>query len=62
MAELIKSDAIILHSIRWQESSKIVTVYSREWGKIGLIARGALRPKSPFAGSLESLNYVNYCG
>jgi len=58
MAELIKSDAIILHSIRWQESSKIVTVYSREWGKIGLIARGALRPKSPFAGSLESLNYV----
>lgn len=58
MAELIKSDAIILHSIRWQESSKIVTVYSREWGKIGLIARGALRPKSPFAGNLESLNYV----
>ena len=59
MAQLIKSDAIILHSIRWQESSKIITVYSREWGKIGLIARGALRPKSTLAGLTESLNYVH---
>lgn len=58
MPELIKSDALILHAIRWHESSKIVTLYSREWGKIGVIARGALKPKSPFTGSIETLNFV----
>ncbi len=56
MANIQKSACIILRSIRWQESSKIVTVYAREWGKTGIIAKGALRPKSPFAGKLESLN------
>ncbi len=56
MAEILKSPCIILRSMRWQESSKIVTVYAREWGKTGLIAKGAFRPKSPFAGKLESLN------
>lgn len=59
MPKLIKSDALILHSIRWHESSKIVTLYAREWGKIGVIARGALKPKSPFAGSIETLNQIN---
>ncbi len=59
MPELKKSDALILHSIRWHESSKIVTLYTREWGKIGVIARGALKPKSPFAGSIETLNHIN---
>ncbi len=56
MAEILKSPCIILRSIRWQESSKIVTVYARDWGKTGIIAKGALRSKNPFAGKLESLN------
>ncbi len=58
MAQQKKSDAIILHSIRWRESSKIVTIYSRDWGKIGVIAHGALKPKSPFAGNIETLNHI----
>ena len=59
MPEIIKSRALILNSIRWQESSKIVSLYSREWGKIKVIARGALRNKSPFSGKLEALNLVD---
>ncbi len=58
MAEIIKSKALILHSIRWHESSKIVYIFSRKWGRMGLIAKGAIRPKSTFAGNLETLNYV----
>ena len=58
MSELIKNEALILHSIRWHESSKIVTLYTRQQGMLKVIARGALRPKSPFAGRLESLNYI----
>ncbi len=58
MPELQKSEALILSAIRWHESSKIVTLYAREWGKIKVIARGALRRNSPFGGKLESLNHV----
>lgn len=58
MPEIIKSRALVLHSIRWHESSKIVTLFSREWGKIKVIARGALRKNNPFGGKLETLNIV----
>ncbi len=56
MAEIIKSQAIVLSSIRWKESSKIVSLFSRDLGKIKVIARGALRKKNPFGGKLEALN------
>ncbi len=59
MPEIKKSRALILNSIRWQESSKIVSLYSRESGKIKVIARGALRNKSPFSGKVEALNLVD---
>jgi len=58
MAELQKIDAIVLGAIRWRESSKIVHLYSRELGSIRVIAKGALRPKSPFRGVLETLNHI----
>lgn len=58
MANIEKTDLLVLRSIRWHESSKIVYVFSRAWGRCGLIAKGALRAKSPFAGNLEALNYL----
>lgn len=58
MPEILKSKALIINAIRWHETSKIVTLYAREWGKIKVIARGALRPKNPFGGKLEALNLV----
>ncbi len=58
MPELIKTTALVLESIRWHESSKIVTLYTRSEGMIKVIARGALRKKSQFAGRLETLNVV----
>lgn len=58
MAELQKIDAVVLGAIRWRESSKIVHLYSRELGSIRVIAKGALRPKSPFRGVLETLNNI----
>lgn len=55
MADTVKTRALVLNSIRWKESSKIITVYTENLGKIKLIARGALRNNSPFAGKIESL-------
>ncbi|MCB0713082.1 MAG: DNA repair protein RecO [Ignavibacteriae bacterium] len=55
---IVESEAIVLKASRYSETSKILTVYTRELGKIGLIARGAMQPKSKFAGVLQPLAYL----
>ena len=44
---------IILKSIDYQESSKIITVLSEEHGRIAILVRGAKKPKSKFSGCIE---------
>ncbi len=50
---LVKTAAIILHSRKWGEADRIVTCYTRRFGKIRAIARGARKLKSRLGGSLE---------
>jgi DNA repair protein RecO len=45
---------VVLRMVDYQESSKILTVLSKEHGKIALIAKGAKRPKNKLAGTLEN--------
>ena len=40
---LIKTDAIILATMKFRDTSKIVTFYTKEYGKIKGIAKGALQ-------------------
>ncbi len=54
-----KIEAIVLRSMNYLESSKIVTLYSREYGAIGVIVKGARRAKNKFGASLEPLAHIN---
>ena len=54
-----KAEGVILRRIKYSETSLIVTLYTREYGKIGLIAKGARNPKSKFVGSLEPASCVS---
>lgn len=56
---ILKSDGIVLKSIPYGESSKIVTFLTRDHGKITMLARGARDMKSKFGGSLELFNLVS---
>jgi DNA repair protein RecO (recombination protein O) len=58
LSEIFKTDAIVLRSTRWSESSKIVHLFTLDRGYIKVIAKGALQQKSPFRGTLETLNLV----
>lgn len=49
----IKSPGIILRKTPYSETSLILKVYTRESGLITLMAKGAKRPKSKFAGLLD---------
>ena len=54
---LTKDTAICIRALDYSETSQIVTFFTRAAGKIGAIAKGAKRPKSPFDGPLEILSY-----
>jgi len=56
---LRKTEAIILRSFDYRETSKILTLYSRVFGKITVMAKGARNIKSRFGGSIEELNHVS---
>lgn len=49
----LKTEAIVLRSIRYGEADRILHLYSRNRGRIGAIAKGARKPKSRFGGRLE---------
>ena len=45
--------AYILHSRAYRETSQILEVFTPGYGRTGLVARGARRPKSPLRGILN---------
>ena len=49
----IKTEAIVLRSIRYGEADRILHLYSKTRGRFGAIAKGARKPKSRFGGRLE---------
>ena len=56
MSKLERTDlepAFVLHARPWRETSLIVESFSRCHGRLGMIARGARRPKSAMRGLLQ---------
>ncbi|MDA1010932.1 MAG: DNA repair protein RecO [Chloroflexi bacterium] len=48
-----KTEAIVLHYRRLGEADRIVTLLTPHRGKVDVVARGVLRPRSKLAGHLE---------
>ena len=53
---LVTTDAVVLHSFRYSETSKIVRLLTRDHGPQSVIAKGAMNPKSKFGARLQSLS------
>jgi DNA repair protein RecO (recombination protein O) len=51
-----KSRAIVIRTVPFGETSSVVTLYCREFGKLRALAKGAWRPKSGFDGGLDLLS------
>src|SRR3954467_4937805 len=49
----VKTQAVVLRSIRYGEADRIVHLYTPLRGRVGAIARGARRARSRFGGRLE---------
>ncbi|MBN2579408.1 MAG: DNA repair protein RecO [Pirellulales bacterium] len=50
-----KATAIVIRLVDFSESSLVTTLYCREFGKIGALAKGAKRLKGPFESALDLL-------
>lgn len=55
---LRETEAIVLRTYRLGEADKIVSLFTRQWGRLRAVAAGAQRPKSRYGGTLEPLSYV----
>ncbi|HER23584.1 MAG TPA: DNA repair protein RecO [Candidatus Atribacteria bacterium] len=54
---LYKTEGIVLKSTEYEEADKIVTIYTKNYGKIKAIAKGVRKTKSKFGSSLEILTH-----
>ncbi|MEE3195064.1 MAG: DNA repair protein RecO [Candidatus Poribacteria bacterium] len=52
-----KTEAIVIRSYPLSDSSKILTFYTKEFGKVRAVAKGAKHTKSKFRGNVELLNH-----
>ncbi|PIU45984.1 MAG: DNA repair protein RecO [Ignavibacteriales bacterium CG07_land_8_20_14_0_80_59_12] len=53
---LVKTEAIVLRTMNYRETSKIATLYTRDYGKIRVLAKGIRRQKGGYGGaSLDAL-------
>ena len=55
---IVRTDAVVLRAFDYGETSQIVTLFTRRDGVIGVVAKGARRPKSRFGSTLQPLSYV----
>ncbi len=55
---LYKTPAVVLRSIPYGESDKIVTLYTLDFGKVKGIAKGAKRSRKRFGNTLEISSYI----
>lgn len=56
---IVRTDAVVLRSMRYRETSKIVTFYTRQFGKLAGVAKGARQTKNKFGASLEPMTEVH---
>ena len=59
MSLTLKTEAIVLRSIRYGEADRILHLYTRDHGRLAAIAKGARRASSKFGARLEPLSQVN---
>jgi DNA repair protein RecO (recombination protein O) len=52
-----QTEAVVIKKTKLGEADRILTLYSRDFGKIEAVAKGVRRPKSKLAGHLELLTY-----
>jgi DNA repair protein RecO (recombination protein O) len=54
-----KTEALVIRMVDFSNTSKVATLFTRDFGKIGVIAKGARRLRSAFDAALDLLSVCN---
>ena len=57
---MLRTEGIVLKEIRYKDTSKILKVYTRKYGRISVMARGAYRAKSRIIANTQPFSYNEY--
>ncbi len=60
MKKSLKTEGVVIKRRKFSEADKILTIFTRDLGKITAISKGVRKIKSKMAGSLEPFNLVNF--
>jgi DNA repair protein RecO (recombination protein O) len=55
---ILSTEAVVLKGWKMGETSKILSLFTRDFGKVRVVVKGGRNPKSPFKGCLESLTHI----
>ena len=58
---MLKTEAIVLNEIRYKDTSKIINLYTKNFGRISVMAQGAYKPKSILIASTQSFSHSELC-
>ncbi|WP_347161321.1 DNA repair protein RecO [Peptostreptococcus anaerobius] len=57
---VINTQAVVLKALKFKENDIILTLFTRNYGKVSAIARGAQKPKSRLMATSQVFSYNNY--
>jgi DNA repair protein RecO (recombination protein O) len=60
MFRTYKAEGIVISRKNYSEADRILTIFSKEYGKVTVIAKGIRKPKSRKRGSLEIFSRVRF--
>ncbi len=56
---LTETESVILNSRKFGDTSKILTLFSRDYGRLSILAKGARQKKNKFRSILEPINIIS---
>jgi DNA repair protein RecO len=60
ISSILQTEALVLRNVRFGDTSRVATLFTKELGKIGVMGKGVRDPKSPFGASLEILTHSSF--
>ena len=56
---IVKANAIVLRNIPYSDTSVIAKIFTEEYGKVSIIAKGAWKPKKSFGNMLDPIKHIS---
>ncbi len=60
MTRILKDRGFVLKKKKFRETSRLITIFAENAGKLNLIAKGVRTPKSKTSAVLEPLNFIEF--